>query len=70
MPDGQRQAPHAAPERFYQELVRTHAVINCKCPGLRTVFGAARILPRNLLPGQTDFARMPRKFNQVYMSHR
>ncbi|GHA76458.1 hypothetical protein GCM10010391_72270 [Streptomyces anthocyanicus] len=48
-----RGSRHAAPERFYQELVRTHAVINCKYLGLRTVFGAARILPRNLLPGQT-----------------
>ncbi len=57
-------------ERFYEELVRTQAVINCKYLGLRTVFGAARILHRNLLPGQTNFARMPWKFNQVYMSHR
>ncbi|GHA78937.1 hypothetical protein GCM10010330_35880 [Streptomyces tendae] len=50
--------------------MRTQAVTNCKYLGLRTVFGADRILHRNLLPGQTNLARMPWKFNQVYLSHR
>ncbi|MEU9650118.1 hopanoid C-3 methylase HpnR, partial [Streptomyces sp. NPDC048110] len=57
-------------ERFYEELVRTQAVINRKHLGLRTAFGAARILGRNLLHGQTNFARMLWKFNQVYNPHR
>ncbi|MFK4804223.1 hopanoid C-3 methylase HpnR, partial [Streptomyces sp. MPA0124] len=37
---------------------------------LRTAFGAARILGRNLLHGQTNFARMLWKFNQVYNPRR
>ncbi|MFF8102109.1 hopanoid C-3 methylase HpnR [Streptomyces sp. NPDC016640] len=53
-------------ERFYEELVRTQAVINRKHLGVRTAFGAARVLTRDLLHGQTDFARMLWKFNQVY----
>ncbi|MFH8241513.1 hopanoid C-3 methylase HpnR [Streptomyces sp. G6] len=57
-------------ERFYEELVRTQAVINRKHLGLRTAFGAARILGRNLLHGQTNFARMLWKFNQVYNPRR
>ncbi|MFE0413652.1 hopanoid C-3 methylase HpnR [Streptomyces tendae] len=57
-------------ERFYEELVRTQAVINRKHLGLRTAFGAARILGRNLLRGQTNFARMLWKFNQVYNPQR
>jgi magnesium-protoporphyrin IX monomethyl ester (oxidative) cyclase len=50
--------------------VRTQAVINRKHLGLRTAFGAARILGRNLLRGQTNFARMLWKFNQVYNPRR
>ncbi|MFE6533481.1 hopanoid C-3 methylase HpnR [Streptomyces rochei] len=57
-------------DRFYGELVRTQAVINRKHLGLRTAFGAARILGRNLLHGQTNFARMLWKFNQVYNPRR
>ncbi|MFE1250042.1 hopanoid C-3 methylase HpnR [Streptomyces sp. NPDC058735] len=57
-------------ERFYEELVRTQAVINRKHLGLRTAFGAARVLGRNLLHGQTNFARMLWKFNQVYNPRR
>ncbi|MFE0893851.1 hopanoid C-3 methylase HpnR [Streptomyces rochei] len=57
-------------DRFYEELVRTQAVINRKHLGLRTAFGAARILGRNLLHGQTNFARMLWKFNQVYNPRR
>ncbi len=53
-------------ERFYEELVRTQAVINRKHLGLRTAFGAARVLAGNLARGQTNFARMLWKFNQVY----
>ncbi|GAA4013056.1 radical SAM protein [Streptomyces marokkonensis] len=57
-------------DRFYEELVRTQAVINRKHLGLRTAFGAARILGHNLLRGQTNFARMLWKFNQVYNPRR
>ncbi|NBM17294.1 hopanoid C-3 methylase HpnR [Streptomyces sp. GC420] len=53
-------------DRFYRELVRTQAVINHKHLGLRTAFGAARVLGRNLMHGQTNFARMLWKFNRVY----
>ncbi|MFF0464850.1 hopanoid C-3 methylase HpnR [Streptomyces mexicanus] len=52
--------------RFYEELVRTQAVINRKHLGLRTAFGAARILTDRLAHGQTNFARMLWKFNRVY----
>lgn len=59
--------PTALPlEEFYRELVRTQAVINRKHLGLRTAFGAARILGANLVRGQTNFARMLWKFNKVY----
>lgn len=51
---------------FYRELVRTQAVINRKHLGLRTAVGAAQVLGRNLLHGQTNFARMLWKFNTVY----
>ncbi|MBT3163248.1 hopanoid C-3 methylase HpnR [Streptomyces sp. Vc74B-19] len=57
-------------DRFYEELVRTQAVINRKHLGLRTAFGAARVLTRNLAHGQTNFARMLWKFNQVYNPRR
>ncbi|MEN3585595.1 hopanoid C-3 methylase HpnR [Streptomyces sp. ZYX-F-203] len=57
-------------ERFYEELVRTQAVINRKHLGMRTAFGAARVLGRNLLHGQTNFARMLWKFNRVYNPRR
>lgn len=63
--------PTALPlEKFYEELVRTQAVINRKHLGLRTAYGAARVLARNLLHGQTNFARMLWKFNQVYNPRR
>ncbi len=58
--------PTALPlERFYEELLRTQALINRKHLGLRFAFGAARILGRNLLRGQTNSPRMLWKFNQV-----
>jgi magnesium-protoporphyrin IX monomethyl ester (oxidative) cyclase len=55
---------------FYRELVRTQAVINRKHLGLRTAFGAARVLGGNLLRGQTNFARMLWRFNSVYNAER
>ncbi|WP_037855106.1 hopanoid C-3 methylase HpnR [Streptomyces sp. NRRL S-340] len=56
--------------RFYEELVRTQSVINRKHLGLRTAFGAARILAGRLAHGQTNFARMLWKFNRVYNPQR
>lgn len=59
--------PTALPlEVFYRELVRTQAVINRKHLGLRTAFGALRVLGGNLARGQTNFARMLWRFNRVY----
>ncbi|MCH0564498.1 MULTISPECIES: hopanoid C-3 methylase HpnR [unclassified Streptomyces] len=57
-------------EEFYRELVRTQSVINRKHLGLRTALGAGRVLGRNLLRGQTNFARMLWKFNDVYNPRR
>ncbi|MGI5193729.1 hopanoid C-3 methylase HpnR [Streptomyces sp. CA-288835] len=63
--------PTALPlDVFYGELVRTQAVLHKKHLGLRTAFGAARVLGRNLAHGQTNFARMLWKFNRVYNPRR
>lgn len=63
--------PTALPlERFYEELVRTQAVINRRHLGPRTALGATCILGRNLLHGQSNFTRMLWKFNQVYNPRR
>ncbi|MGF1240064.1 hopanoid C-3 methylase HpnR [Streptomyces sp. 2-6] len=56
--------------RFYEELVRTQSVIHRKHLGLRTAFGAARILADRLAHGQTNFARMLWKFHRVYNPRR
>ncbi|MCH0539702.1 hopanoid C-3 methylase HpnR [Streptomyces sp. MUM 203J] len=53
-------------EEFYRELVRTQAVLNRKHLGMRTAMKAMGILSRNLLRGQTNFARMLWKFGRVY----
>ncbi|GAA5082511.1 hypothetical protein GCM10023336_77380 [Streptomyces similanensis] len=59
--------PTALPlDEFYRELVRTQGIINRKHLGWRTALGAAQVLGRHLLHGQTDFARMLWKFNRVY----
>lgn len=55
---------------FYRELVRTQAVIDRRHPGLRTATGAMRVLAGNLARGQTNFARMPWKFNRVHNPRR
>lgn len=57
-------------EEFYRELVSTQAIISRKHLGWRTALGAAQVLGRNLLRGQTNFARMLWKFNQVYNPER
>lgn len=55
---------------FYQELVRTQAVINRKHLGLRTAVSAARVLAGNLARGHTNFARMLWRFNRVHNPRR
>lgn len=51
---------------FYRELVSTQAFINRKHLGLSTALGALQVLGRNLMHGQTNFARMLWKFSSVY----
>ncbi|UYQ66372.1 hopanoid C-3 methylase HpnR [Streptomyces peucetius] len=55
---------------FYRELVRTQGVLNRKHLGLSNAFGAMGVLGRNLLRGQTNFARMLWKFSRVYNPER
>jgi hopanoid C-3 methylase HpnR len=55
---------------FYQELVRTQAVINRKHLGLSTLVQTAGIAGRLALRGQTNFLRMLWRFNRVYNGNR
>ncbi len=57
-------------QRFYEELVRTQAVINRKFLGVAAVVQTFGILARQLAHGQTNFARMIWKFNSVYNPRR
>jgi magnesium-protoporphyrin IX monomethyl ester (oxidative) cyclase len=56
--------------RFYEELVRTQAVINRRHLGVAAVGMAAGVLARQLLQGQTNFARMIWRFGRVYNAER
>jgi hopanoid C-3 methylase HpnR len=56
--------------RFYEELVRTQAVLNRKHLGLTALWGTFDHALRLLLRGQTNFVRMLWKFNQVYHPER
>ena len=56
--------------QFYRELVRTQAVIARKHLGVSAVAQTLGIIGRNLLHGQTNFARMLWKFNKVYNADR
>ena len=56
--------------RFYQELVKTQAVLARKHLGLAALAKTARIAAGQLLRGQTNFARMLWKFDQVYNADR
>lgn len=55
---------------FYRELVKTQSVINRKHLGMVALAKTARIVGGHLLRGQTNFARMLWKFNQVYNADR
>jgi magnesium-protoporphyrin IX monomethyl ester (oxidative) cyclase len=56
--------------RFYEELVRTQAILNRKHLGLRTAVQTFGIIARHLAHGQTNFLRMLWKFNSVYNATR
>jgi len=55
---------------FYQELVKTQSVLNRKHLGVAAVAQTFGIIGRNLMHGQTNFARMLWKFNKVYNAPR
>jgi hopanoid C-3 methylase len=55
---------------FYQELVKTQAVINRKHLSFAAARATMGIIARNLAHGQTNFARMIWRFNKVYNAQR
>jgi magnesium-protoporphyrin IX monomethyl ester (oxidative) cyclase len=57
-------------QRFYQELVRTQAVLARKHLGVTALAQTAGIVARQLARGQTNFARMLWKFDKVYNADR
>ncbi len=56
--------------RFYEELVNTQAVLARKHLGFAALAKTTRIVARQLLHGQTNFAKMIWKFDQVYNADR
>jgi hopanoid C-3 methylase HpnR len=56
--------------RFYSELVRTQAVLARKHLGVAALAKTTGIVARQLLHGQTNFARMIWKFDKVYNADR
>jgi hopanoid C-3 methylase len=56
--------------RFYAELVKTQAVLARKHLGVQALAKTTGIVARQVLHGQTNFARMIWKFNQVYNADR
>ena len=56
--------------RFYQELVKSQAVINRKHLGWRGLKDVARLAAGLAIKGQTNFLRMLWKFNSVYNADR
>jgi hopanoid C-3 methylase len=56
--------------QFYTELVRTQQVLARKHLGVAALAKTTGIIARQLLRGQTNFARMIWKFNQVYNAGR
>jgi magnesium-protoporphyrin IX monomethyl ester (oxidative) cyclase len=57
-------------EKFYEELVRTQAVLNRKHLGWAALKETASIAARLALSGQTNFLRMLWKFSSVYNTTR
>jgi hypothetical protein len=62
--------PKVPLKRFYEELVKTQAVMNRKHLGVAAVMKTTGIIARQLLQGQTNFVRMNWKFNSVYNPER
>jgi hopanoid C-3 methylase len=56
--------------RFYEELVRTQAVLARKHLGVAALAKTTGIVARQLLHGQTNFVKMIWKFDQVYNADR
>jgi hopanoid C-3 methylase len=56
--------------RFYQELVKTQAVLARKHLGVAALAKTTGIVARQLLRGQTNFAKMIWKFDRVYNADR
>jgi hopanoid C-3 methylase HpnR len=56
--------------RFYEELVKTQAVLARKHLGVAALSKTSGIVARQLLRGQTNFVRMIWKFNKVYNADR
>jgi hopanoid C-3 methylase len=56
--------------RFYQELVQTQAVLARKHLGVAALAKTTGIVARQLLRGQTNFAKMIWKFDKVYNADR
>jgi magnesium-protoporphyrin IX monomethyl ester (oxidative) cyclase len=56
--------------RFYEELVKTQAVLARKHLGVAALASTSGLVARQLLRGRTNFARMIWKFNQVYNADR
>ena len=56
--------------QFYEELVKTQAVLNRKHLGFAALRRVSTIALRLLLQGQTNFLRMLWRFNQVYNPQR
>ena len=56
--------------RFYEKLVETQRVLNRKHLGLSALKGAAGLMLRLAMQGQTNFARSIWKFNKVYNAER
>jgi len=56
--------------RFYEELVKTQAVLARKHLGVAALAKTAGIVARQVAHGQTNFARMIWKFSQVYNADR
>jgi magnesium-protoporphyrin IX monomethyl ester (oxidative) cyclase len=57
-------------KRFYEELVKTQAVLNCKHLGISALWSTFGLATRLLLRGQTNFVQMLWKFNGVYHPER
>ena len=56
--------------RFYEELVKTQAVLARKHLGVSALAQTAGLVARQLARGQTNFLKMIWKFNQVYNADR